>query len=335
MILKVAPRIGWSILVLLVAGCGRVTAPAADPVVEPTPVQAASSPVDSRRDLPLDAVSRDLLAVLDPTESARVTVGTTWADELSRAALDAGMHAQIVDSKGAIAIDGPLDRVLSLVDGVPVTSVTIQESMEAMRPIPADRPVVDVPNPGHPYVLTGFTGDLSKVTIPSPQREAMLESLVRTVQSIDGRPYAQLQIEGGCGNDKTGPSCGLTAVGFTSASVGREDDWSLRATARTEPGGAIEGMLTTSVPRPLVRAAEWSARHDDAALARIRTFASCCNVSWDPARPGQITLVYDRRCVTTFMPGRDLADTGQCSDELSITVDLRSGAVVSIEPPAG
>lgn len=326
----VAALIGCSILVLLTAGCSQVTAPPG-----PNATQATSFAAPTPNDLPLDASSRDLLAVMDPAETAHVVVGTTWTDELSRAALRAGMRVEVFEAGTSIAIDGPVGRILALVETAPVTSVIVQDSMVAMRPIPDERPIVDLPNPGRPYLLNGFVSDLSQVTIDSPQREAMLSSLAEAIQTIDGQPYVRLHLEGSCGSDKTGPSCGLIAVGLTSGSVGREDDWSIRATARTGLGGAIESVWTTSVPRPLVRAAEWFARHDERALARIRTFTSCCNASWDPARLGQITLVYDRPCATTVAPGRDLADTGQCMDELSITVDVRSGAVVSIEDPAG
>ena len=326
----VAALIGCSILVLVTAGCGQAIFPS-----RPTTTQATSFAAPALADLPLDASSRDLLAVMDPAETALVLVGTTWTDELSRAALGAGMRVEIFEPSVSIAIDGPVGQVLALVGSAPVTSVTVHDPVAAMRPIPDERPTVEVPTPGRPYLLTGFVGDLSQVKIGSPQREVMLVSLAEAIQTIDGQPYAGLHLEGSCGSDKTGSSCGLIAVGLTSGSVGREDEWSLQATAQTGLGGAIASVRTTSVPRPLLRAAEWSARHDEAALARIRAFAECCQVSWDPAQPAQITLVYDRPCASALRPGQDLADTGLCRDELSITVDIRSGAIVSIEDPAG
>jgi hypothetical protein len=271
---------------------------------------------------------------MDPAETAHVAVGTTWTDELSRAARGAGMRVEVFEPGASLAIDGPVGEILAIVETAPVTGVTIEEPVEALRPIPDERPVIDIPSPGRPYLVTGFVGLLDKVTMGSPQREAMLSSLAQTIQSIDGQPYARINLEGSCGSDKTGPSCGLIAVGLAPGSVGREDEWSLRATERAGWHSVIESVRTTSVPRPLVRAAEWIARHDDAALARIRTYTGCCAVSWDPERPGRITLVYDRLCANAIRPGHDLAETGVCMDELAISVDLAAGTVVSIDPPA-
>ncbi len=279
-------------------------------------------------------MSRDLLAVMDPAETAHVVVATTWTDELMRAATGGRMRVEVFEPGASIAIDGPVGAVIALVETAPVTAVTVQDPMEAMRPIPDQRPVVDVPKPARPYLAIGFAGDLGKVVIASPQREAMLSSLAETIRSIDGQPYARLELEGSCGTDKTGASCGLIAIGFASGSVGREDEWSLRGREGNGWRGVVESVRTTSVPRPLLRAAEWVARSDPATLAQIRTYTECCSVSWDPERPGRITIVYSRLCLNADLPGRDLAETGECRDELAITVDLRAGMVVSIGAPA-
>jgi hypothetical protein len=335
---RVVALVGLSASVL-VSSCGALATQSVQPAGSTAaassgrPTVTASGEVDGTG-LPLDAMSRDLLAVMDPAERAHVVVATTWTAELSRTAAGARMRVEVVEAGTSIAIDGPVGEVLALVETAPVTAVTVQDSMEAMRRIADQRPVVNVPNPARPYRATGFVGDLGNVVIASPQREAMLSSLAETIRTIDGQPYVRLEMEGSCGSDKSGASCGLIAVGFASGSVGREDEWSLRGREGIGWRGVIESVRTTSVPRPLLRAAEWIARHDQAALARIRTYTACCSVSWDPERPGRITLIYDRLCMNAELPGRDLAETGECRDELAITVDLGAGTVVSIGAPA-
>jgi hypothetical protein len=319
-------------MLFMLAACGQTAPPTAGSVMPAATPAESLTPLPST--LPLDAESRQLVALLDPAEVAQVVVVTTWTDELSGAAAAAGMHVAIDDPNGSIEIAGPIASVLDLLDGVPVTRVTVQEPTGAMRRIPANRPSVEIAEPGHPYLAAGFPGDLMNVDVPSPQREAMLRTLAELIQTIDGRPYERLTLEGNCGTDKQGPSCGLIAAGFTSGSLGREDEWSIRVRAGTEPGGAVESVWTTSVPRPVLRAAEWLARHDDEALQRIAGFTTCCGVSWNPARPGWITLLYSRLCAATLVTPQELADTGVCEDELSIEVDVRSGVIVSIEGPA-
>ena len=84
--------------------------------------------------------------------------------------------------------------------------------------------------------------------------------------------------------------------------------------ATTEGGATVEGtVFLHSVPRALVRSAEWTARHDPAAAKALSAYQTCCDAAWDPARPGTIQLGYVRPCAESVAPvGREIAATGDC-----------------------
>jgi hypothetical protein len=321
-----------TIACLAVAACGEVRPldGSAGAVASGSSDSDASAPSDRVR---VDPTSQELLALMDPTDTAHVVIGTTWTDEFADAATDAKLRFEVYEPGASVAIDGPIGRVMDLVERVPVTSVSVTESSEALRPIPDRRPDVTAPRPGHPYLLTGF-GDLPELKLASPARETLLRSLAQTVQTIDGQPYPRLEIDGACGESKAGASCALLAVGYTAGSVGRDDEWSIDGTPQGGWIGRLDRARLWSVPRAMVRAAEWDARHDGPTLARIRAYSWCCEATWDPAAPGRIILVYSRLCTSAARPGRDIAETGECRDELSVTVDLGAERVTLVDGPA-
>jgi hypothetical protein len=283
-------------LALPADGCvGRI-----EPQSSPDAAPASLRPGDTRApiatavtgDLPIDAASRDLIAFVSPDEAMTVRISTTWTAELHTAATAVGMTSVVGDDGGTIAIEGQLGEALDLARAVPVTAVRVEDLRAAFRPIPRDRPVVAAPQPGRPYLGIGFAGVLPNVTLAASQREPMLRGLAGAIETIDGRPYARLGLDGGCGATKGGASCRVNAIGFAAGSAGYEDDLSVVGTGAAGWAGIVEpaSVLRRSVPRPLLRAAEWTARNDGGAVSRIAAYATCCLATWDPARPVAITL---------------------------------------------
>jgi len=175
--------------------------------------------------------------------------------------------------------------------------------------------------------------DLTRLTMPDERRIAMLGSLPNAIQTIDGRPYARLAISGTCDPGGAGIVCTLTATGSGIGVGNGADSLSLQGDVNSGWRGAlVDGTVwLQSVPRALLRSAEWTARHDSAAAKAIAGYDTCCSAFWNPARPGQIALTYLRPCSASVAPsGRELASTGECFDSLRITVDVGPGTVVSI-----
>jgi hypothetical protein len=339
--MKRRPRLGLlgvaAALLTSQAGCGDV---------QPNPSSASGRPAavadpvnpPVAADLPFDAPGADLVSVMARDDPVYVIVGTAWTGEIRAAAGEAGLRAEVFDPASSVAIEGSLGTALDIVRQFPVTAVNLRESDAAMRPIPDARPVVNVPGPGRPYAFAGFATDLRAVAISSPQRDRLLRSLAELAQTVDGHPYARIDLSGGCEADKAGPVCRLTLVGWSSGSGDHEDDMSIVGQAATGFVGAVEpaSVMRTSVSWPIVRFAEWTARHDDAALAKIRTYSSCCIPAWDPLRPGVVSIRYERPCKQAAAPrDRGLADTGECVDALTISVDVGSGGIVAIDERSG
>jgi hypothetical protein len=98
----------------------------------------------------------------------------------------------------------------------------------------------------------------------------------------------------------------------------------------------IEDADHWGVPRPLLRAAEWIARHDAGAAAVITTYSSCCAARWDPARPGVIALRWTRPCSSGSAPSDiQVAETGVCDESLEVVVDVGRLAVLSVAELGG
>src|SRR5258706_8801283 len=243
------------------------------PFAGQTPTGAPSDAVGTAlADLRLDDASRDLLTVLGAADPVMAQVTTTQVDELSAAAR--AVSLQVEEFPDAVFLRGPLGKVLDVIASVPVSAVHLDDDDAAERAIPAERPIVPVPVSGRPYVFSGVTpdlGDLSELRISSPERDPLLRSLAAAIRTIDGQPYRRLQVDGSCGPEQGGAICRISAIGWSAGSGNREDDIALQGTEKTGRSGILVSDSTGlwSVPRPVLRAAEWTARHDPAAAAAI------------------------------------------------------------------
>jgi hypothetical protein len=333
---------GWlAAAVLLTTGCTASPGPTGSVrPADPTPSAAPTAAVGSAlADLRLDPASRDLLTLLGAEDPVIAQVQTTQVDALAAAARAVSLRVEAFPD--SVSLSGPLGKVLDVIASVPVSAVQLDDENAAERPIPTERPVVPAPVPGRPYVFSGVTadlGDLAELRIPSPRREPLLQSLAAAIQTIDGQPYGRLQVDGGCNPEPGGEVCRISAIGWTTGSGNREDDIALHGTEATGWSGILEpdSVSLWSVPRPVLRSAEWTARHDPAAAAAIHRFATCCSAGWNPGHPGRIRLAYLRPCPAAVSPaGREVAATGECFDVLTIVIDIGPGTVVSIDERPG
>jgi hypothetical protein len=320
--------------VLAVSSCGRS---------DPGPTGSPPPSADAAIELPvgiealLDPASRDLLTVLDPRESIEAAINTGDPKGVAAAARASGLAIEDVSIETAI-VDGPLGPVLAFAASVKATSITLFEDGRADRWIPADRPNIAIPAPGLPYLTRPAVGDTSRLDMPDDRRIAMVRSLENAIETIDGRPYARLAINGSCDPQASGIVCTLYSTGSGVGAGRGADELSMSGDQRTGWRGSIVDGTTFlgSVPRPFVRSAEWIARNDAAAGRAIADYAGCCGASWDPRHRGRIALTYNRHCAASVTPlDRELAATGDCFDSLQVTVDVGAGAVVSITRHAG
>jgi hypothetical protein len=320
-------------LVMVVIGCGQA-GPAPTGVIDlPSASTDAVEGTDPALLALLDPAGRDLLTTIDPSESIEATIAVRDSDGVMRAARLAGFEATMY-SIDEIMIVGPVRPVLAFVADLGPASVTVGEDERADRWIPVDRPVVVVPKPGQPYLAEPMEADLSGLAISADdQKLPMLRSVANAIETIDGRPYARLAVSGSCDPEPTGIVCNVSVAGSGIGAGTRIDEIRMRSDARTNWRGAIvDGTRGfQGVPRSLVRSAEWTARHDTAAANAIAAYRTCCGAQWDPAHPGQITLIYLRLCSNSLAaPTIELASTGDCFDSLLITVDIGSGTVVAV-----
>jgi hypothetical protein len=322
-----------TVLLVLAAGCDRA-APSGTllPVEEPT---ASAGPEAVGIDAVLDPASRDLLTVVDPEESLEAEIRTVDTTGVAAAARSRGFTVLDVALDHVLVL-GPVRPILELIADVHPTSVALAEDSRAGRWLPVLRPTIAVPTPGRPYVDRPLVADVSAVQIEDALRDALLRSLAGLLVTIDGQPYARIELTGGC---EPGPprSCGIGFTGFSRGAATRADVLGISATAATGwiPQLSADGQLG-SVPRPLLRAAEWIARHDDHAAAEIARYTSCCGATWFEPQPGWIELWYSRPCSSALAPpGAIVASTGECFEGLLVTVDLRAGTVVRIQGPLG
>jgi hypothetical protein len=325
-------------LVLLVAGCDRA-APmtSAVPTPGPSPDAEGAAGAAEAIDALLDPPSRDLLATIDPAEAIVATITTTQAEVTAAAARARGLTAEVV-ANDIVVVDGPLQPVLAFAAAAHPVLVQLGEDPAVDRWLPDARPNVAIPVPGRPYLTRAFVVDLSRVTMPPERRAPMLRSLADAIETIDGRPYARLDLSGSCDPEEQGPVCTLYSGGSVTGAGERADDRSMRADARSAwQAILVDGtVFLHSVPRALVRSAEWTARHDPAAAKALSAYQTCCDAAWDPARPGTIQLSYVRPCAESVAPvGLEIAATGDCFERLVITVDLGAETVLSIDPRPG
>jgi hypothetical protein len=323
-------------LALVAGGCDRAapdeSRPLADPA-EPT----ANVPVAADIGALLDPASRDLLTTIDPTETIVATLTTPDVEAVAAAARSRGLTAEVV-AQDILVVDGPLEPVIAFAADVHPVSLGLGEDPRVDRWLPAERPVVAIPVPGRPYLTQPMLADLSRLTIQPDRRVPMLRSFANAIETIDGQPYARLDISGSCDPEELGIVCTLYSAGWIAGAGERDDERSMRGDAQSGwRGNLVDGtILLQSVPRPLVRAAEWTARHDPTAAKALKAYDTCCGARWDPTEPGQIELSYARPCSESVAPpDREIAATGDCFEGLLITVDVGAGTVLSIDVQPG
>jgi hypothetical protein len=323
-------------LVLLAVGCGSVA-----PTTTTAPNETASAIGDDPAAVDigplLDPGSRDLLAAIDPAESILASLTVQAPEPVAAAARSRALTVQVV-ANDILVVEGPVKPVLEFVADVHPLSVGIGEDPSVDRWLPAERPVVQVPVPGRPYLTQPMVADLSRVVMPEERRLPMLRSFAEAIQTIDGRPYARLDVSGDCDPEEMGPVCTIYSAAFVVGAGSRSDDRSARGDAASGWRVVfVDGtVFLWSVPRTLLRAVEWTARHDPAAAKALGAYDTCCGARWDPLRPGRIGLYYSRPCAEgAASPDREVAATGDCFEGLTITVDVRDGTVVSIDRAFG
>jgi hypothetical protein len=318
-------------LALLAAGCGgAIPVPTAVPS-GPDAAPGLSADVAPDVDAFLDPGSRDLLTVIDPEESVEAEIHTPDPTGVAAGARSRGFTVLDVAVDHVLVL-GSVQPILQLIADVHPTAVTLAEDRRVGRWLPAHRPDVTVPKPGSPYLNRPLVADLSRVTIADERRVPMVRALARLLVTIDGEPYARTELNGSCEPGQP-PTCGIGFTGFSRGAAFRADVIGVSATAATGWIAQLnDGGQLGSVPRPLVRAAEWIARHDDKAAAAIARYTDCCGATWFEPQPGWIELYYSRPCAAGVAPpGSLVAGTGDCYEALLVTVDLGAGAVVRMQ----
>jgi hypothetical protein len=323
-------------LVLIAAACDRAAPDGSrTPAIPSEPTINAPVAVDIAR--LLDPASRDLLTTIEPAEAIVATITTNDVEAVAAAARGRGLTAQVISIE-TVVVDGPLEPVVAFAADVQPVSLGLGEDPRVDRWLPAERPVVAVPVPGRPYLTQPMVADLSRLTMQPDRRVPMLRSFANAIETIDGQPYARLDISGSCDPEELGPVCTLYSAAWVAGAGERDDERSMRGDAESGwRGTLVDGTaLLQSVPRPLVRSAEWTARHDPAAAKALAAYDTCCGARWDPTEPGQIELSYVRPCSESVAPtDHEIAATGDCFEGLLITVDIGAGTVLSIDLQPG
>jgi hypothetical protein len=290
----------------------------------------------------LDPASLDLVGVLDPGEwvnGSLLTRDPAAVADLARALALDPMDADIVvgpGQQGDVNVLGPHEAIVRLAAHPSVTSLSLSEDLRVLRAVAPPRPAGEaMPNPGLPYLGLPLPIRPDPIAIPAEWLAAMQLSLGETVQTIDGRPYDSLTLDGTC-EDAGALTCYGDLTGVARGSGGRSDGWSFHAIEQTgwtvvlEPGQP----RLNGVPRWLGREAERIARNDPASAAAIEDYAWVRGFTWIAASPGLIQVSYARQCevgstsrVASLAIG-PVAATGECRDMLVITVDVPTGQVV-------
>jgi hypothetical protein len=316
-----------AVSLMLLSACGPSgDDPIGDASISPGPARIQGI------EMKLDPESRELLGLLEPGEWVE---GTLWTDipvDLVALAKAHGLAVASV-SEHTASVQGDATVVATMIGDPLVQTAGVKEDMRALRPIAADRPLVQVPTPGAPYRDRLLAAQRADSELPDFQAGPMLAALAQQITTIDGLPYSSLATSDHC--EPQPPACWITATGWAPASGGRFDAWSVQA--RKATGWLPEAGVTQEfggVPRRLARAAEWVARADSTTGPDIGRYDALSGFTWDPARPGRIEVTYLRPCAAASMrlaavAGRGwLADTGECFDSLTIGVDLRTMTVV-------
>jgi hypothetical protein len=326
-------------VVLLASGCGS----------SPTPTRESTGPVAASDAEPggldpavaeatiagvLDPGSRELLAMIAPEETIEATIDLANPGAAAAAATAAGLSGQLVSIE-TVLVSGPRNDVVVFAAGARATRIVVAEDHRPDRWLPAEAPSPAIPVAGWPYRIVPLAVDRSGLLMDDDVANMLLGELARTIATVDGQPYRQLTVYGECDPGHP-PDCLLRASGVSVGAGGRADDDLVVSDKTTAGNPHLESSLHQSVPRDLRRAAEWIARHDPPAAAEIAAETDCCGASWDPVRPGLITITWLRPCAAAVaQPGALVADTGSCVDGLAITVDLVRGVVVSIQRTDG
>jgi hypothetical protein len=292
----------------------------------------------------LDPDSRDLALVIDRGEWVDSTLQSTNGPMVADVARARGfVPTAAAGNPDDVNVRGPIEDVLALLDQPRVLNANLVEDRSALRSVAAPlSPDVSIPSSGRPYVGFAITPTRGAFVGPPERSRAMMASAALIIESIDGRPYPSLEIDGWCDEDTRPVRCYLQVVGASPESGGRgTDSWSAMTTAATgwaiDPTAEVNRILE-AVPRRLGREAERIARSDAPTLAAIETFETMFGFAWDPATPGIVTVQYTRDCPTAGLSGRlamavprVFADTGVCLDLLRVRVDLATDSVVGTE----
>lgn len=318
-------------LAIVAAGCASAPAPTSVESPESTPDAAAAG---ARLAAVLDPGSRDLLPWISPEETIEATLDVADPKHVAAEATSRGFPAEAFSPESVLVI-GLRDDVVRFAADVPMTKLVIAEDHRPDRWLPADVPKVDVPLAGFPYLSAELPVEPSLLRMSDDHRAALLGMLVRSIRTIDGRPYDRLSVEGDCDPGAV-LVCILRSTGATLGAGPRSDELVVVSNADTAGEPRFDGGNYGSVPRELGRAAEWIARHDPAGIAAIADYDSCCSFGWEPARPGLITVGWTRPCAAAIVqPDRLIASTGDCFDSLEIAVDVGRGTIVSIDHRPG
>jgi hypothetical protein len=327
-------RLTAIVAVSIVAGaCGEAT-----PTLAPSPPgDSPALPADPPRPaVPagldekwLDAESRDLVPLIEAGEQVEAEIQTGNEEAIVAEAVRRGGRGE-VRGPGSVSVTADLSTVLALVARDDVGFAAIREDLRAMRVVSPRRPTLDaVPRPGSPYDDAPVPVDTVSGDVPPGRLVPLLRGLGRAIVTFDGRPYLTLSVQGTCASE----TCNLSATGRIAGSGDVFDGWSLQGGVATgwQPVAGTEDRELNAIPRRFVRAAEWFARADERATARIAQYSSISEVRWEPATPGLVSIRYERGCAGAVgLPDTRRAATGVCLDFMVVVVDLTSGQVVSV-----
>ena len=331
-----------AIAVVAVAVAAVVSAPSlAGPIPTLSPAEALS-PEERAGFAKLRLDSRPIALAIEPDEVAygHFVSGTSdRAEVVADRARALGLRPTVSDEEPpSVYLTATRSTILEIAALTEVANAWIEEDISANRGISHPLPAGTLfPVPGLPYAETGLAVDARELTIRGDRLRGLLGPLAATIVTIDGRPYDGARAEGTC--DLT--SCELTLFGFPALGAGHADVWRVQSSEATGWLGAPipndAGPEFRGVPRWLIREAERIARMDPGAAARIARYELILDTTWNPATPGVISLYYSTPCGmggdVSAPLGRQLADTGECLDQLLVVVDVPGGRVIDLRGP--
>lgn len=331
-----------AIAVVAVAVAAVVSSPSlAGPTPTLSPAEALS-PEERAGFANLELASRPIALAIEPDEVAYghfVSGNADRAEVVADRARALGLRPVVSDDQPpGVHVKATRSTILEIAALPEVANASIEEDLSAMRGIAGPLPAGTLfPVPGMPYADSGLTVDASELTIRADRLRGLLGPLAAKIVTIDGRPYDEARAEGTC----DAMSCELTLFGFAALAAGQTDVWRVQSSAATGWLGAPipndAGPELDGIPRWLVREAERIARTDPGAAARIARQELIIDATWNPASPGVISLFYQTGCglgAGGAPPlGRQLADTGECVDQLMVVVDVPRGRVIDLRGP--